>query len=71
MAANVKSTKGGFVSCDCINLSRKDPPTGSDCVCRLVSDFKPGKNVGGGKAFGIRKLKGVTNVVVREGRGRR
>jgi len=69
--ANVKPTKGGFVSCDCKNLSRKDPPTGSDCICRLVSDFKAGKNVGGGKAFGIRTLRGITNVVVREGKGRR
>lgn len=57
--ANVKPSKGGFVSCDCKRLSIKDPPTGADCKCSLVSDIKKVKK------FRIRKLSGVTNVVVR------
>lgn len=63
--ANVKPTKGGFVSCDCKTLSTEDPPTGAGCKCSLVSDIKKVKK------FRIRRLKGITNVVVRKGPGRR
>ena len=63
--ANVKPTKGGFVSCDCKTVSTKTPTTGAGCNCQLFSDFDPKKNVAGQRAFRIRKLKGITNVVVR------
>lgn len=59
--ANVKPTKGGFVSCDCKTLSTKDPPTGAGCKCVLTSDIKKEPR----RKFRVRKLKGITNVVVR------
>jgi len=66
----VTTSKGGFVSCDCVNTDFSggivEVFNGSTCKCELVSEFKEKK-----QTFGIRRLKGVTNVVIRKGPGRR
>lgn len=59
MAANVPPTKGGFVSCDCKTISKAKPHTGNGCKCNLVGDIKTQKK------FRQRRLKGITNVVIR------
>ncbi len=60
--ANVKPTKGGFVVCECKNLSSKDPPTGSSCICSVTSDISKEPK----RRFKTKKLSGITNVVVRK-----
>jgi len=69
VARGIPTTKGGFVSCDCKNLKQEGGTVkvtnGSNCTCNLVGDIKKQKK------FRQRKLKGITNLVVREGKGRR
>ncbi len=68
-ARGIPTTAGGFVSCDCKNLQHENTgvavTNGSNCICSLTGDIKKQKK------FRVRKLKGITNVVIRRGPGRR
>ena len=69
VARGVPTTKGGFVSCDCKNMKQESKggklTNGSNCICTLTGDIKKQKK------FRIRKLKGISNIVIRQGPGRR
>jgi len=69
VARGIPTTAGGFVSCDCKNVKQENRggklTNGSNCICNLTGDIKKQKK------FRIRKLKGITNIVIREGPGRR
>ena len=68
-ARGIPTTAGGFVSCDCKNVKQENRgrklTNASNCICSLTGDIKKQKK------FRVRKLKGITNVVIREGPGRR
>lgn len=56
----IPTTPGGFISCDCKN-NVSDPGVfnSSDCKCTITNDISTAKT------FRQRKLKNVTNVVIR------
>lgn len=62
MARKKRSKEGGFVACDCKDVKNKPlPVTGNNCICKLISKFQEKKST-----FGIKKLSGISSVVVRK-----